>query len=251
MAEAAPRDPVSGTWVNENQQDPSITQIVVSRDGGRMMVHAWGSCHPVDCDWGEAEAEQWNGTSVANCNFGFKTTQIQIVPQLDGRILVVSHWKYRDDSGPIDRDQADAHLGQRNPSTQNETGPTVIVNDLSDAGIILISPEDPKFDFEVSQIVPAQVAGVALALKPFVVIVANGSQRTIVAYSIVWRMTKKNGRKSTIILPFKYPDTLAGGADSGAVSFNNQENGPVPSEGKTTRLHGNSNRFVVGRPVLS
>ena len=108
----------------------------------------------------------------------------------------------------------------------------MIVNDLSDAGIILISPEDPKFDFEVSQIVPAQVAGVALALKPFVVIVANGSQRTIVAYSIVWRMTKKNGRKSTIILPFKYPDTLAGGADSGAVSFNNQENGPVPSEGK-------------------
>lgn len=111
-------------------------------------------------------------------------------------------------------------------------GPTVIVNDLSDAGIILISPEDPKFDFEVSQIVPAQVARVALALKPFVVIVANGSQRTIAAYSIVWRMTEKNGRKSTITLPFKYPDTLAGGADSSAVSLSNQENGPVPSEGK-------------------
>jgi len=106
---------------------------------------------------------------------------------------------------------------------QNEMQPTVIVHDLSDAGITLISPEDPKFDFEVSQIVPAQVASVALAFKPFLVIVANGSQHTIVAYSVVWGITEKNGRKSTIVLPLKYPDALAGIADSGVVALENRE----------------------------
>src|SRR5271163_2899259 len=69
---------------------------------------------------------------------------------------------------------------QQKPSTQNETGLTVTVHDLRDDGIVLISAEDPKFNTEVSQIVPAQVATVALGLKPFVAIVANGSQHTIV-----------------------------------------------------------------------
>jgi hypothetical protein len=47
------------------------------------------------------------------------------------------------------------------------------------------------------------------------------------AYSVVWRITDKGGRQSTFVLPFKYPDALAGTADSGGISPNNREDGPV------------------------
>jgi hypothetical protein len=120
-----------------------------------------------------------------------------------------------------------ADTRQENPSKQGEARPTVIVHDLSDGGITLVLPEDPKFGLEVSQIVPAKVASVALALRPFIVIVANTSQRTIVAYSVVWRITDKDGRQSTIVLPFNYPDALAGTANSGAISLKNRQDRPV------------------------
>ncbi len=29
--------------------------IVILRKNGNIFVHAWGRCHPTDCDWGESK----------------------------------------------------------------------------------------------------------------------------------------------------------------------------------------------------
>ncbi len=86
-----------GTWVNE-PPDGGISQIIVRKDGTRTVVHAWGSCVPNDCDWGEADADLWNGIPVAIWKQGFATTRIQLIPLPDGRLVVVSQSDFHDGS---------------------------------------------------------------------------------------------------------------------------------------------------------
>lgn len=40
-----------GTWVNEDPNTGGTTRFEITPDGGRMSIHAWGRCHPTDCDW--------------------------------------------------------------------------------------------------------------------------------------------------------------------------------------------------------
>jgi thiol-disulfide isomerase/thioredoxin len=49
------------TWLNQNRETRSMTQVIIRQEQSRILVHAWGACHPVDCDWGEVEAEPRNG----------------------------------------------------------------------------------------------------------------------------------------------------------------------------------------------
>jgi len=44
-----------GIWNNINSRSRSVTKIVIRRSGQVMYVHAWGKCHPADCDWGEKQ----------------------------------------------------------------------------------------------------------------------------------------------------------------------------------------------------
>lgn len=100
-------DLLSGTWINENQQTGGITQVVVRRDGERMMVHAWGACQPTDCDWGEAEAEPWNGIPLVIWKQGFATTRMQLVLQPDNRLVLIYREEYHDESGRSDLGHAE------------------------------------------------------------------------------------------------------------------------------------------------
>lgn len=47
---------VRGIWTNTNPNTRSITKLVILRKNGTVYVHAWGSCSPTDCDWGETPA---------------------------------------------------------------------------------------------------------------------------------------------------------------------------------------------------
>jgi outer membrane lipoprotein-sorting protein len=98
-AHASVLDLTYGTWINEDQQNGGVTQIVVRLDGSHVVGHAWGACRPTDCDWGEAEVELWNGIPSIMWKQGFSTTRMQLVPQPDGRLLVVYHEEFQDDSG--------------------------------------------------------------------------------------------------------------------------------------------------------
>jgi hypothetical protein len=109
------------------------------------------------------------------------------------------------------------------PPMESNANPAVIVNGLNAAGVELISPENPNFDSAVMSLLPTRTATVALDLKPFVVIVSNQSAGEIVAYTLVWKVTSKDKRTHTTIVQFKYPDAIAGIADSGAVALEKRE----------------------------
>jgi hypothetical protein len=44
--------PLAGNWINDNPQTRGITKLDVEQKGDAVTVHAWGACHPQDCDWG-------------------------------------------------------------------------------------------------------------------------------------------------------------------------------------------------------
>jgi hypothetical protein len=42
-----------GTWTNTNPNTRGLTKLIITDiPGSGVMVHAWGQCHPQDCDWG-------------------------------------------------------------------------------------------------------------------------------------------------------------------------------------------------------
>lgn len=41
----------AGKWVNTNSNTGGVTKLEISISGTNVMVHAWGKCHPTDCDW--------------------------------------------------------------------------------------------------------------------------------------------------------------------------------------------------------
>ncbi|OQY06100.1 MAG: hypothetical protein B6I22_06240 [Desulfobacteraceae bacterium 4572_123] len=47
----------SGTWKNIDSKTRGVTTIKISAKGSSASVHAWGSCTPVDCDWGALKAK--------------------------------------------------------------------------------------------------------------------------------------------------------------------------------------------------
>ena len=106
-AQTAPADGLAGSWINDNIDAPGMTQMVVRRDGGRILVHAWGRCTPTDCDWGEAAADTYNGYLIANWDHGFSMVRMQLIPLPDGRMLMASKSEYRDDSGRTDKGTAE------------------------------------------------------------------------------------------------------------------------------------------------
>jgi hypothetical protein len=45
-----------GKWKNVNSNTGGVTTLEISLSGDKVKVHAWGRCHPTDCDWGTVDA---------------------------------------------------------------------------------------------------------------------------------------------------------------------------------------------------
>jgi hypothetical protein len=44
-----------GLWNNVDAKTRSNTKLSIRREGDQYGIHAWGKCHPEDCDWGEEQ----------------------------------------------------------------------------------------------------------------------------------------------------------------------------------------------------
>uniref|UniRef100_Q01T82 Redoxin domain protein n=1 Tax=Solibacter usitatus (strain Ellin6076) TaxID=234267 RepID=Q01T82_SOLUE len=86
-----------GSWAGTDPRN--LTEMIVRRDAGRILAHAWGACHPVDCDWGEEVVQVSNGIGTATWDHGFATRKMQLTPQRDGVLQVVMSSAYHDNSG--------------------------------------------------------------------------------------------------------------------------------------------------------
>jgi len=78
-------------------------------------------------------------------------------------------------------------------------------------GVLLIPPTAADFDARVHQMFPKQ-AGLALELKPYLVIVLNNSPQTIGAYDVHFTFKNRGGEMMNSLAQFKYPDAVAGSA---------------------------------------
>ena len=45
-----------GKWKNVDPNTRGLTTLDIGVSGDRVNVHAWGKCHPTDCDWGTVDA---------------------------------------------------------------------------------------------------------------------------------------------------------------------------------------------------
>ena len=48
-------DQFAGKWENIDAKTRGVTRLVISIVDSKAKVHAYGSCEPSDCDWGEVE----------------------------------------------------------------------------------------------------------------------------------------------------------------------------------------------------
>jgi thiol-disulfide isomerase/thioredoxin/outer membrane lipoprotein-sorting protein len=102
---------ITGEWVAQSKTS-GVTRVVVRTEGGRTIVHSWGSCVPVDCDHGETDIDLWNGIPIAIFKAGFSTRRMQLVPIPDGRLIVAVESEYHDGSGRRDPGHAEFFVRQ-------------------------------------------------------------------------------------------------------------------------------------------
>ncbi len=96
-----------GTWQNVDSQTPSMPQIIISMQGSQLVVHAYGSCFPVNCDWGQMTVPlPTNGTVsvVWPTSFNVVTQSMTIVGT---QLRSALHTHFTDSSGRPDFDNVD------------------------------------------------------------------------------------------------------------------------------------------------
>lgn len=104
---------LAGEWRNVDAGTRGLTRLVVGDNPAT--VHAWGSCHPSDCDWGSVPASAFrqsvDGGSAAALQAHFKTgfneTTLIITLAGDGLLRVEMLTHFTDNSGRADYSASD------------------------------------------------------------------------------------------------------------------------------------------------
>jgi serine/threonine protein kinase len=99
-----------GDWRNEDGNTRGITRIKIEYQQGDYYVQTWGSCSPTDCYWNDYEgvryevldATETKMTIIWTFSFVIENLYLEILP--DGRLKVVNHNTYTDNSGRADSD---------------------------------------------------------------------------------------------------------------------------------------------------
>jgi hypothetical protein len=84
----------------------------------------------------------------------------------------------------------------------------IVVDSSPLAGVEIIAPGDPRFDQEARQIVGAKL-DLVTTLSPLLLLIENGSQHTIVAYSAEWGV-QRGGEEIPYVSQRMYPMAVPG-----------------------------------------
>lgn len=98
------------TWTNIDPETRSITRVDIVPGAGVWRIHAWGRCHPTDCDWGENVA-----TAVAGAENRYTVTWKQshairamtLELRTGGVLVVHTQTHFTDSSGRADHVSTD------------------------------------------------------------------------------------------------------------------------------------------------
>ena len=99
----------SGTWKNVDPGTRGLTTLKIDVSGTRVRIQAWGSCHPRDCAWGQAEGTAYapsvsdNLAETAQVVSPIYVTSfsqtILVIRAVEGQLEVESMTKFTDQSG--------------------------------------------------------------------------------------------------------------------------------------------------------
>ncbi len=100
----------SGSWRNVNANTPAITRLQIAVSGTNVTVHAWGKCHPQDCDWGAKQGYGYAATVSqplpANARAvtvvfktGFSESILVLQPEPGNRLRGDLYTRFTDNSG--------------------------------------------------------------------------------------------------------------------------------------------------------
>ena len=106
-----------GAWVNHDSSTRGVTEIVISNKNGGLDAHAWGSCVPVDCDFGTTPITVKDGTPTAVFHTGPIVTTMYFVILPNDMLTAVykseskesPEFKDQDHTESFDREKADAN----------------------------------------------------------------------------------------------------------------------------------------------
>ncbi len=92
-------------WKNVDPNTRGITRINISRDGGFLVGHAFGKCHPADCDWGEVRVPYQGSPIIVPYKFSFATDTLTAQLTNGRRLEVQVSTHFTDSSGRPDYKQ--------------------------------------------------------------------------------------------------------------------------------------------------
>jgi len=100
----------TGNWRNVNANTGGVTKLTIAAVGNNVEVHAWGKCHPTDCDWGNVQGYAYAGSVQDNLAAGaravsavyrtnFSETVMVIHPGAPNHLQVETMTRFTDNSG--------------------------------------------------------------------------------------------------------------------------------------------------------
>jgi hypothetical protein len=94
----------AGTWNNVNATTRGVTKLDISVKGSSAAVHAWGKCHPKDCDWGTVRATYYKDGTLQT-SYRSKIAVRSLIFRLKGHTMMTAQIKthYVDKSGRKDQ----------------------------------------------------------------------------------------------------------------------------------------------------
>jgi hypothetical protein len=98
----------------------------------------WGQCHPTDCDWGTESTDRSDsddGTLSITWDEGYKVETQELTTLSDGRLQVVSHTHFTDDSGRPDYDATEYFTritGEAKPDAKEPESETALRQAIGD-----------------------------------------------------------------------------------------------------------------------
>jgi hypothetical protein len=110
LTAAASLDQFAGEWRNSDPNTSGVTRLDIRVTGTNVTVHAWGKCHPKDCDWGQVAATAY-GPNVsadmqtsaqslaATFQTGFSQTLVILDASASGRLRAQVLTRFTDNSG--------------------------------------------------------------------------------------------------------------------------------------------------------
>jgi hypothetical protein len=109
LSGSASLDQFAGRWTNVDPNTGGITTLEIAVTGTSVNVHAWGKCHPSDCDWGSvpsfafapdvsSDLSSQATALMAVYDAGFSDTTVFIKPS-GNQLSVQSFTHFKDNSG--------------------------------------------------------------------------------------------------------------------------------------------------------